>query len=217
MSDAALTARRMWTLFEPVHIVELLRAGRPEAFEQAGLRGFWRGYFAGRAAPLGPVGSGAGHAAFFSFAPGHDDQGAARGLGADLAAQALVVREAGAVAALRELLHLAGDDQVPAPVACRRRPAGRRRVRRLDIAGRMLGAANAALPVPAEPLARLWHAATVLREHRGDGHVAALVAADVDAPEALVLRTAVVPGTLREQFQPARGWTDAEWTAAAVG
>jgi hypothetical protein len=74
--------------------------------------------------------------------------------------------------------------------------------------------------VPQEPVARLWHAATLLREHRGDGHVAALVAADIDGNEAIALRVAVdragsKPASWqREQMQPARGWTDAEWDAA---
>ena len=79
--------------------------------------------------------------------------------------------------------------------------------------GRVLGAANAALPRPAEPLARLWQAATVLREHRGDGHVLALVDAELDGCQALVLRDALYGG--REQLQPNRGWTDGEWDAAA--
>jgi hypothetical protein len=80
-------------------------------------------------------------------------------------------------------------------------------------AGRALGAANAGLPRPADPLARVWHAATVLREHRGDGHVAALVDAELDGCQALVLRDALHGG--REQMQPARGWTDGQWQAAA--
>ena len=67
--NAAATARRMWTLFEPVHVVSYFAPAAREAFEQAGLRGFWRGYFAGRAAPIGPVSGGPVVAAFFSFAP----------------------------------------------------------------------------------------------------------------------------------------------------
>ena len=79
--------------------------------------------------------------------------------------------------------------------------------------GRVLAAPNAAAPVPAEPLARLWHAATVLREHRGDGHVAALVAAGIDGCEALVLRAGM--DLSREMLQPIRGWADADWEQAA--
>ncbi len=83
MTDPAATARRMWTLFEPVHVVSYFAAPAKGAFEQAGLRGFWRGYFAGRAAPIGPVGAAPVIAAFFSFAPSMVDQGAARRLGTD--------------------------------------------------------------------------------------------------------------------------------------
>ena len=76
----------------------------------------------------------------------------------------------------------------------------------------MLGAANAGLPVPDDPLARLWQAATVLREHRGDGHSAALVAAGVDGCGALVLRCGLE--LRREDLQPIRGWTDEQWDQA---
>ena len=44
--------RSMWHLFEPIHAVTYFSPQARAAFEEAGLRGFWRGYFAGRAAPL---------------------------------------------------------------------------------------------------------------------------------------------------------------------
>src|SRR5215813_11480156 len=66
---AAPAARRMWTLFEPVHVVTYFAPEARAAFEEAGLRGFWRGYFAGRSAPLGPVDAPPVIAAFFGFAP----------------------------------------------------------------------------------------------------------------------------------------------------
>ena len=56
--------------------------------------------------------------------------------------------------------------------------------------GRALAAAHQALDWPTIPHLALWHAATVLREHRGDGHVAALVAEEVDGLEANVLSVA---------------------------
>ena len=78
----------------------------------------------------------------------------------------------------------------------------------------MLGAANADLPWPeGDPIEVLWHAATILREHRGDGHVADLLVAGLDGPESLVWRAAL--GGERAFLQPARGWTDEEWAAAA--
>jgi Helix-turn-helix family len=56
----------------------------------------------------------------------------------------------------------------------------------LDFAGRVLSAANAELPVSGEPLTRLWQATTLLREHRGDGHFAALAVVGIDGCEAVV-------------------------------
>lgn len=221
---AATTARRMWALFEPVHVVSYFAPQSLEAFVQAGLRGFWRGYFAGRAAPVGLTGAAPIVASFFSFAPAIVGRAIPAIWDLITPRDALVVRQAGAVAALRSLLALPDGAPVPgAIVAAADRLA--EVAADLDYAGRTLAAANAALPVPAEPLARLWHAATLLREHRGDGHIGALVAADLDAPEALALRAGVdraadganshvTVGWRREQMQPARGWTDEQWDAA---
>src|SRR5579875_1099048 len=69
VADAAGATRRMWTLFEPVHAVVYFAPEARAAFEGAGLRGFWRGYFAGRAAPLGAAGPAVVTASFFNFAP----------------------------------------------------------------------------------------------------------------------------------------------------
>ena len=69
MADATRTARAMWTLFEPVHAVIYFAPEARGAFEEARLRGFWRGYFAGRAAPLGPAGAAVVTASFFNFSP----------------------------------------------------------------------------------------------------------------------------------------------------
>jgi hypothetical protein len=88
----------------------------------------------------------------------------------------------------------------------------------------VLGAANADLPWPSgdDPLETLWHAATILREHRGDGHVAALLVAGLDGVESLVWRAALedeknrtTEQTGKGLLQPVRGWTDEEWLAAS--
>jgi len=178
-----------------------------DAFTEAGLRGFWRGYFAGRAAPLGPVAAAPVAASFFVFAPSTVSRALPAVWGLISPAAALAVREAGAVAALRRVL--AGqDDAVTVAAGLLAQAAAT-----ADCSGRVLAAANAALPVPDEPVARLWHAATVLREHRGDGHFAALLAADIDGCESNVLRAGLdLP---RGTMQPLRGWSDDEWEAAA--
>ena len=90
-----------------------------------------------------------------------------------------------------------------------------RAIGELDFSGRVLAAANAALPVRQDGLARLWQAATVLREHRGDGHFAALAAADIDGCEAVALRCCL--DLRREDLQPVRGWTDEAWDEASPG
>ena len=62
-------ARHLWQLYEPLHAVTYFAPEARAAFVGAGLRGFWRGYFAGRAAPLGAVPAAPVTALFYSFAP----------------------------------------------------------------------------------------------------------------------------------------------------
>jgi hypothetical protein len=197
----------MWTLFEPVHAVTYFAAEARQAYEAVGLRGYWRGYFAGRAAPLGPVGAAPVVAAFFNFAPTMVARALPDVWERATPAQTLAARLAGATDALARLTDGIAAGTVKAAADLLTGAVGR-----LDLAGRPLGAANAALPVPREPLARLWQAATTLREHRGDGHVAALVAAGLGGCEPLVWRAATDLG--REILQPNRGWSDDEWDAA---
>ncbi len=202
-------SRRLWALVEPVHDVTYFAPQARAAFEAAGLRGFWRGYFAGRAAPLGPVGAAPVIAIFYVFAP----QMVSRAL-PDVWTRAepsatLAARLDGAVEALSAMVAAVGvTDEAIAEAAdlVATAAAG------VQTAGRPLSAANAALPVPDGDLARLWHAATVLRENRGDGHWATLVTAGVDGCEALVWREAR-NGVVGE-LQATRGWSDEEWAAA---
>jgi hypothetical protein len=206
VADAAATARSMWTLFEPVHAVTYFAPQARSAFEQAGLRGFWRGYFAGRAAPLGCTNAAVVTASFFNFAPAFVARAVPAVWDLITVADALQVRTEGAVAALRGLL--AGRQAEVTGAADLLWQA----IGELDFAGRVLAAGNAAAGVPDDDWARLWLAATVLREHRGDGHFAALAAADIDGCEAVALRCLI--DLRREDLQPVRGWTDEEWDAA---
>ena len=224
-------ARSMWTLFEPIHAVTYFTAEARSAYEQAGLRGFWRGYFAGRAAPLGvagPAGAAVVAASFFNFAPAFVARAIPGVWELITPEEALRVRLAGAAEGLGRLL--AGREAEAAAAA----GLLWRAIGELDFSGRVLAAANAALPVPpgedaagssgssasaassvpmaAAGLGRLWQAATLLREHRGDGHFAALAAADIDGCEAVVLRCCL--DLRREDMQPVRGWTDEAWDGA---
>ncbi|MFI5486856.1 hypothetical protein ACIBXA_15615 [Micromonospora echinaurantiaca] len=204
--DPGRTARLMWTHFEPVHAVTYFHPRARAAYEAVGLRGYWRGYFAGRAAPLGPTDAAPVVAAFFSFAP----HMVARALPAvwrlATPAEALRARLTGAVQALAELTYELPESHLAEAADLLEAAAGT-----LEPAGRVLGAANAALPAGEYPLARLWQAATTLREHRGDGHVAALVAADLDPVETLAFRVTV---DLSPQHLTGRGWSEEQWAAA---
>ena len=196
----------MWTLFEPVHAVTYFAPEARSAYEKAGLRGFWRGYFAGRAAPLGGASAAVVTASFFNFAPAFVARAVPGVWELITPDEALRIRVAGATDALRNLL--AGQEASVAAAA----DLLWRAIGELDFAGRVLAAADAALPIPEDGLARLWQAATVLREHRGDGHFAALAAADIDGCEAVALRCCL--DLRREDLQPVRGWTDEAWDEA---
>jgi len=196
----------MWTLFEPIHAVTYFMPEARSAYERAGLRGFWRGYFAGRAAPLGAAGPAVVAASFFNFAPAFVARAIPGVWELITPEEALRVRLAGATSALGRLLD---GREAEAAVAA---DLLWRAIGELDFSGRVLASADVALPVPGDGLAGLWQAATVLREHRGDGHFAALAAADIDGCEAVVLRCCL--DLRREDMQPVRGWTDEAWDAA---
>ncbi|WP_238015923.1 hypothetical protein KZZ52_10470 [Dactylosporangium sp. AC04546] len=198
--------RRMWSLFEPVHAVTYFAGDALGAFEEAGLRGFWRGYFAGRSAPLGPVGAGPVIAAFYGFAPRMVTR-ALPDVWTRITPEAAL--EARRIGSRRTLAKALEDLDVSEAAALLRRAA-----ESVEVTGRVLGAANAALPWPEDPVDVLWHAATILREHRGDGHVAALLVEGVGGCESNVWRVALRDGDGRDFYQPARGWTDEEWDAA---
>ncbi|HWO69001.1 MAG TPA: hypothetical protein VNO31_54120, partial [Umezawaea sp.] len=97
-------ARDLWARYESVHALVYFHPTALAALQAVGLRGFWRGYFAQRAAPLGPVGEAPVRASFYGFAPAMT----ARALPAvwDLAspAAALAARRDGAGRVLAELL-----------------------------------------------------------------------------------------------------------------
>ena len=208
MADTMSAARAMWTMFEPVHDVAYFAPEALRAFTEAGLRGYWRGYFAGRAAPLGGARAAVVTASFYNFAPAFVGRAIPSVWDLITPGESIAVREAGAAAALRRLLGGREAEAAKAADLLWRAADG------LDFAGRVLCAANSELPVSRDPLTRLWQATTLLREHRGDGHFAALAAAGIDGCEAVVLRCA--KDISRDLMQPVRGWTDEQWKAAAA-
>jgi hypothetical protein len=201
-------ARTMWTLYEPVHAVVYFTAVGRVAFEEAGLRGFWRGYFAGRAAPLGEVGPAVVGASFFTFAPSMVERAVPEVWRRAAVDEVLDARLAAATGALTSILgDEAKSERIDEAAELLWEAASG-----LRLSGRVLASANASLPAPGHSLGRLWQAATTLREHRGDGHFAALVAADIEGCEANAWRCG--HDLDRSAMQQARGWTDEQWDAA---
>lgn len=176
-------ARRVIRLVEPIHLVTYLCEEPDEALMALGLRNTWDCYFAGRAAPLGLVPAEVVHAVFYNFAEGEVARHIPRVWDKVTPEAALAAREQGSVAALRRIL----GDLAAAPGIGRAAALAAKAATGLPTEGRILYAALRTLPVPEEPVARLWHAATLLREHRGDGHIAALATEGIGGTESHVL------------------------------
>ncbi len=201
----------MWHLLEALHAVVYFAPEPIAAYKEIGLRGFWMGYFASRSASMGAVSAAVVDATFYNFAPRLVHRAIPDAWDYASPDQVLRARVDGAGAALTQIL---GDRAGRPPGGVGRAvDLMRVAVEGIDCSGRPLAAAHAARPVPDEPVRALWHLATVVREHRGDGHVALLVGAEIDGCQAHVLQVASGV-TTRPTLQSARGWEDVEWDAA---
>ncbi len=198
------SVRRLGSLTETLHAVVYFAPEPQDRYAALGLRGYWRGYFASRTAALGRTSPELATAVLGGFAP----QMVVRALPAvwdrTTPAEVVAARVDGARTALHRLL--AGGDAGPASEALA--PL----LESLPLAARPLAAAHRALPAPQDPVGLLWHCCTVLREHRGDGHLAALATAGLEWPQPHLLRASL--GDLDARQQEHRGWSDAEWSAA---
>jgi hypothetical protein len=177
-------ARRMFELLEPICLVTFFADECNEELAALGHRTYWDGYFASRAAPLGRVPAQVVHAAFYNFAEGE----AARHIPSAwerIAPEASVAaRQRGSAASLRRIL---GAEVAGSPGLVRVADLTTKAATSAPTEGRMMYAGMRTLPIPGDPVERLWHAATMLREHRGDGHIAALLGERIGGTEAHVL------------------------------
>jgi hypothetical protein len=206
MEPTLTLARRLWAAVEPIHAVVYFAPEPLEAARKIGLRGFWMSYFASRVAPLGALPAPAVEAVTYGFAASIVNRAIPDAWSFASPAAVLEARLASAPAALRNhaaagLLNKSVDELADllweAVAGCR-------------FDGRPLAAAWAGVPRPADPVGALWLAATVLREHRGDGHVLAGVTHGLRGLDATV--TFVATGAItRALIQPTRGWTDEDW------
>jgi DNA-binding MarR family transcriptional regulator len=189
-------ARHLFQLVEPVALVTYMAHEPTEAVMALGLPTMWDAYFAGRAAPLGRDAPAAlVHALFYNFADGEVARHIPRVWNMVAPEAANAARQQGSVTALRRIL----GDLADAPGVARAADLLTKAGTSAPTEGRSLYAAVRALLLPTEPVARLWHGANLLREHRGDGHVAALLTAGIGGTEAHVLH-ALSEGTPAEKF-----------------
>jgi hypothetical protein len=207
----AETARKCWRTLEPIHGMIYFAPEGPEEYAAVGISNERAGYFASRSAAMGAVSAETVIATFFNFNP----ELVRKSVPACwTAAEPHVVLDARLRAADRALRHALGDivssEEVSEAADLARTAA---RAPAMSMSGRALYAAHAALPWPMEPHLVLWHAITILREYRGDGHVAALVDDGVSGIQALVMHAASgdIPADLLRQT---RAWSDDEWAAA---
>ncbi len=197
----------MYRPLEALHIVGYFAEETTQAYLELGLTDYGMGYFASRSAAMGPVRPEVTTATFYVFSGPLVAAYLPRAW--DLAGpeQIVAARLRGIEAALRRGLGDAADSTEVAEAA----ELATQALVGLETAGRPLAAAHLGQPVPSTPVMALWHAITVLREYRGDGHIAALVLADLDPVESLV--SAVANGGPASFLKSTRGWSPEQWAA----
>ena len=177
-------ARRMFELTEPIGLLPYSADEPNEVLFALGFTNYWDTYFAGRAAPLGDsVPAEVVDALFYNFAPGEVARHIPKVWRTTTPEAAFSARHAGCVQALRRIL----GDQVDSPAFARAADLLLKAATSAPFEGRPMYAALRAIPIPEDVVARLFHAASLLREHRGDGHIAALMVEGVGGLEAHVL------------------------------
>ncbi|WP_326701067.1 hypothetical protein OG909_29470 [Streptomyces sp. NBC_01754] len=204
--------RRCHNALNPLHSCVYFSPDLGEEFGELGLDDPDAVYFAARGAALGAVGPGTVTAAFYNF----DHARVARHLPAVWSvvtpAAALGARLRAADSTLRRVL---GEETLNSPEMAEAARLALRATEGCTRPAKPLYSAHADLPVPGEPHLAYWHAATLLREHRGDAHLAALLAAGLDPVEALVSHTATGKGMASRWILATRGWRRTDWDAAA--
>jgi hypothetical protein len=206
----AFAAGLLGRTLDPIHSISYFVPEVAEKFGALGMEGRMP-YFAARSAPMGAVSAATVTATFYNFSPAL----VASVIPAawELASPSRVTEvryEIVAEAIPRVVGDLATSADVERGAAILRKAADSI----TDVAGRPLYAAHAELPWPDSPIGQLWHAQTLLREYRGDGHIAALITHELGGLEALVSHSATGIGFNNDFARLLRGWTEEEWEAA---
>src|SRR3954471_12576852 len=199
-------------VLEAIHTVVYFVPEAGERYEAAGVKGGMRGYFASRSAALGLVPPEVVIATFYNFSPSLVRKAIPSCWDASSPDAVLAARYDAADAALTRLLGAdIKSDEMTEAAELARAAAG---AIETDIVGRPLYAGHAALPWPEPAHLQLWHAATLLREHRGDGHIAALVLEGLTGLEAAVTYCATGKGMPEDLAKATRGYSDEQWQSA---
>lgn len=207
MATAAQLARAMHEVIEPTHAIAYFAAEWTAAWEGLGLEPVGQGYVAGRAAPLGAVGPGPVAAAFFNFNPALIEMALPHAWDVASPAQVLGARAQAMQDCFERL-------QVPTEHVEEATDLARRAMDGVFLGGRALAAGNARVPDSGLALADLWQSLAVLREYRGDGHVAVLTTAGLSPVEAIVLYAGWQDRVSRRFLQATRLWDDEAWDGA---
>jgi hypothetical protein len=210
--DPALIGRAHRAI-DPLHAQMYFAPETDERLAALGLRPGRMVYFAGRSAPMGAVGAGVVTATFYNFSPSLVAHMIPRAWTLASPEQVIAARLDAGRASLTRLL---GEETATSPEVAELAGLLRDACAALTPEGRPLYAGHADLPWPEEPLLQMWHGATLLREHRGDGHVAALLHAGLSGLEALITHSATGRGFTEAAAKATRGWKDEEWAATCA-
>jgi len=203
-------ARRCFRKTEPIHGMIYFTPYRMECYAQTGITHQRMAYFASRAAAMGVVPAETVIATFFNFNPELVRRAIPAAWQITTPADVLAARLEAADRSLRQ----AWGEDVGSPAVREAADLARRVAERAASRpqGRALFASHAALPWPEHPHLVLWHAQTLLREYRGDGHVALLLTEGLDGLGALITHAAT--GSISaEALRTSRAWSEEDWAA----
>ena len=161
---------------------------------------------------MGAVGPGVVAATFYNFNPALVARSVPGVWSAAAPADIVNARLRAADSGLRRLL----GDEVASAAVTEAADLARKACEGATGEDRALYAAHADLPWPDEPHLVLWHAVTLLREHRGDAHLHALLSAGLTGIEALITHVATGTGFTVGFAQQSRGWSPEQWSDASA-
>lgn len=189
-------ARRLRDAYEPIGMHAVWSRLTYDRLSALGLN-FLTAYVWGRASALGEPAPAVVVSTFAVFEPGLITSLYEEARGKVPRADLVATRDQATTESLQEVL---GDVDVTGAVSVLRRGIGA-----ASGAGRPLFSGLASKPWPSEPVGQLWRACDILREHRGDSHIAACVAAGL-GPVTMNILTELYAGFPLFAYSASRAW-----------